>query len=36
VAKIEAYLKSARSESLKWPMRLPTDKPEKETSADVN
>jgi arylsulfatase A-like enzyme len=36
VAKIEAYLKTARTDSPKWPLRLPTDKVEKATSADVN
>jgi arylsulfatase A-like enzyme len=36
VAKIEAYLKTARTDSPKWPLKLPTDKPEKEKPGDVN
>ena len=36
VAKIEAYLKTARTDSPKWPLRLPTDKPEKTGPEDVN
>lgn len=36
VGKIEGYLKTARTESPKWPLTLPTDRPPKATSADVN
>jgi len=36
VAKIEAYLKSARTDSPKWPLTLPTDKAPGTTPADVN
>jgi arylsulfatase A-like enzyme len=36
VAKIESYLKTARTDSPKWPLRLPNEKPEKEKPEDVN
>ncbi len=36
IAKIEAYLKSARTDSPKWPLTLPINKPEKVTPDDVN
>jgi arylsulfatase A-like enzyme len=36
IAKIEAYLKTARTESPRWPLRLPTDKPEAAKPGDVN
>jgi arylsulfatase A-like enzyme len=36
VAKIENYLKTARTESPKWPLKLPTNVPEKSDPADVN
>ncbi|HTD68717.1 MAG TPA: arylsulfatase, partial [Candidatus Limnocylindria bacterium] len=36
VEKIEAYLKTARTESPRWPLKSPSDKPEATTPADVN
>jgi arylsulfatase A-like enzyme len=36
IAKIESYLKTARTESPKWPLTLPTDRPPRATPADVN
>jgi hypothetical protein len=36
VAKIEDYLKTARTESPKWPLKLPTEAPEKNEPRDVN
>jgi arylsulfatase A-like enzyme len=36
VAKIEAYLKTARTESPKWPLTAPGDQAPKQTAADVN
>lgn len=36
VAKIEAYLKTARTDSPRWPLTAPSDKPEKNAPDDVN
>ena len=36
VAKIENYLKTARTESPRWPLQVKTDKPEKNDPKDVN
>jgi arylsulfatase A-like enzyme len=36
VTKIETYLKTARTDSPKWPLKLPTDKPEPAKPEDVN
>ncbi|HWN94609.1 MAG TPA: sulfatase-like hydrolase/transferase, partial [Methylomirabilota bacterium] len=36
VAKIEAYLRTARTDSPKWPLILPSERAERATSADVN
>jgi len=36
VAKIGTYLKTARTDSPPWPLKLPTDKPEKARPEDVN
>lgn len=36
IAKIEAYLKTARTDSPKWPLMLPSDRPQRNTAADVN
>jgi arylsulfatase A-like enzyme len=36
VAKIETYLKTARTNSPRWPLKLPTDAPEKAKPEDVN
>jgi len=36
VARIETYLKTARTDSPRWPLRLPTDRPDGATPADVN
>jgi arylsulfatase A-like enzyme len=36
VVRIETYLKTARTDSPRWPLRLPTDAPEKVQPGDVN
>jgi arylsulfatase A-like enzyme len=36
VARIESYLKTARTDSTPWPLKLPTDKPEPVRPEDVN
>ena len=36
IAKIEAYLKTARTDSPKWPLMRPTDRPQRAAAADVN
>ena len=36
IAKIETYLKTARTDSPKWPLTLPTDRPPRSTPDDVN
>jgi hypothetical protein len=36
IVRIETYLKTARTDSTRWPLRLPSDAPEKVTPAEVN
>jgi arylsulfatase A-like enzyme len=36
ISKVEAYLKTARSESPRWPLKLASDKPEKVKPEEVN
>jgi len=36
VGKIEAYLKTARTESPRWPLKSPSDKPQASNTADAN
>ena len=36
VAKVEAYLQTARTDSPRWPLKAPSDKPDTAVPADVN